>query len=79
MAYAAQSMETVVDIAGNEEGRVEDCNALQKSADPVVYQLVRVHNHLLVNIICLCNCNFILLFNGLISCVDNNKLHDRIM
>ncbi|KAK6118064.1 hypothetical protein DH2020_048196 [Rehmannia glutinosa] len=35
-------METVVDIVGNEEARVQDIT-LQKTADPVVYQLVRVH------------------------------------
>ncbi|KAI3463231.1 hypothetical protein Pfo_019894 [Paulownia fortunei] len=34
-------MDIVVDIVGNEEARVEDIT-LQKTADPVVYQLVRV-------------------------------------
>lgn len=42
MAYATLSMETVVDIVRNEEARDEDI-ASQRIADPVVYQLVRVH------------------------------------
>nr|AKV71969.1 telomere repeat-binding factor like-protein [Rehmannia glutinosa] len=37
-------METVVDIVGNEEARVQDIT-LQKTADPVVYQLVRVDDN----------------------------------
>ncbi|GFP85719.1 telomere repeat-binding protein 6 [Phtheirospermum japonicum] len=42
MAYAANSMETIVDIVGNEvEAGVRDIS-LHKTADPVVYQLVRV-------------------------------------
>lgn len=48
------SMETVVDIVGNEEAKVEDSVAarnkptptsLQMIADPVVYQLVRVYHY----------------------------------
>ncbi|KAL2516432.1 uncharacterized protein Fot_30403 [Forsythia ovata] len=44
-------METLVDVVGNEEAKVEDSGAainkptptsLQKISDPVVYQLVRV-------------------------------------
>lgn len=34
-------METVVDIVGNDEARDDDIT-LQETADPVVYQLVRV-------------------------------------
>lgn len=41
MACAALSMETIVDIVGNEEARDDDIT-VQETADPVVYQLVRV-------------------------------------
>ena len=43
MANALLSMETVVGMLGDDDARSEDF-PLQDTADPVVYQLVRVHS-----------------------------------
>lgn len=48
MTYALLLMETVVDMVGNEEALDEEFPS-QDTADPVVYQLVRVQLYMPVD------------------------------